>query len=57
MFVGLADRHQVVVKTLFLSSESLPKPIVIDATQTPDQLAKLKKEPSASDRTYISAQV
>jgi len=34
-----------VLKTLFLSSPTLSKPVSIDLSQSPGELAKLKKEP------------
>ncbi|KAE8541777.1 hypothetical protein D1P53_001950 [Cryptococcus gattii VGV] len=36
---------RVVLKSLFLSSPTLPNPITIDLTQPKDALAKLKKDP------------
>nr|XP_031864060.1 uncharacterized protein CI109_000704 [Kwoniella shandongensis]KAA5531132.1 hypothetical protein CI109_000704 [Kwoniella shandongensis] len=36
---------KVILKTLFLSSDTLSKEISIDLTQSPEALAKLKKEP------------
>lgn len=36
---------QVVLKSLFLSSPTLPSQITIDLTQSKDALAKLKKDP------------
>ncbi|KAK1927243.1 immunoglobulin E-set [Papiliotrema laurentii] len=42
---GSGGAKKVVLRTLFLSSPTLAKPIVIDLTQPPVELAKLKKEP------------
>lgn len=42
---GRAD-NLVVPKTLFLSSDTLHKPIEIDLTRPAADLARLKKEPS-----------
>nr|XP_019044759.1 rho GDP-dissociation inhibitor [Kwoniella bestiolae CBS 10118]OCF23689.1 rho GDP-dissociation inhibitor [Kwoniella bestiolae CBS 10118] len=42
---GAGGSKKVVLKTLFLSSPTLPKAISIDLTQPAADLAKLKKEP------------
>ncbi|OCF38541.1 rho GDP-dissociation inhibitor [Kwoniella heveanensis CBS 569] len=42
---GSGGSKKVVLKTLFLQSPTLPKQITIDLTQSPAELAKLKKEP------------
>ncbi|WVQ95018.1 hypothetical protein IAU59_002110 [Kwoniella sp. CBS 9459] len=42
---GSGGSKKVILKTLFLQSPTLPKQITIDLTQSPAELAKLKKEP------------
>ncbi|WWC71502.1 uncharacterized protein I206_105460 [Kwoniella pini CBS 10737] len=42
---GAGGSKKVILKTLFLSSPTLSKDITIDLTQSPTELAKLKKEP------------
>lgn len=39
---------QVIPQTLYLESPTLNKPLVLDLTQGPAELARLKKEPSVS---------
>ncbi|WVQ80055.1 hypothetical protein IAT38_002156 [Cryptococcus sp. DSM 104549] len=42
---GSGGAKKAVLKTLLLSSPTLTKPITIDLTQSPEQLAALKKDP------------
>ncbi|UOH82943.1 hypothetical protein LQV05_005656 [Cryptococcus neoformans] len=45
---------RVVLKSLFLSSPTLPNQITIDLTQSRDALAKLKKDPGGIENEIIS---
>ena len=46
-------QSQVILKTLFLSSPDLAQPIVVDLTQAPAELQKLKNIPGESRTRWL----
>lgn len=54
---GNGGQKKVILQTLFLESPTLPQKIVLDLTQSPAELAKLKKEPSRFDRRSAHKQL